>query len=177
MSTIKSVDAKTLNKWIKTGEVLLIDVREPMECKIAKIAASENIPLSQICLEDVALPKYKNKKIVMQCRSGVRSMSACEKLEELDPSLELYNLAGGILAWKNQGYDTVKNKKILPLDRQVQVTLGVLITLGMIMSYFFGTSWTLIPIIIGLGLINAGLTGSCGMTKLVALFPWNNDKK
>jgi hypothetical protein len=45
------------------------------------------------------------------------------------------------------------------------------------MAYLFNDSWILVPAIIGLGLVNAGLTGWCGMAKLVALFPWNNNKQ
>jgi len=177
MSQIKSVDAQTLNKWMKANKVLLIDVREPLECSIEKIAFAKNVPLAQIDLEDLDLPKNKNKPIVIQCRSGARSMSACKKLSEADPSLELYNLDGGILAWKAQGYDVVQEKDALPLERQVQLTLGIIITFGVLMAYLFNDSWILVPAIIGLGLINAGLTGWCGMAKLVALFPWNNNKQ
>ena len=66
---------------------------------------------------------------------------------------------------------------LLPLERQVQLTLGIIITFGVLMAYLFNDSWILVPAIIGLGLINAGLTGWCGMAKLVALFPWNNNKQ
>jgi len=177
MSQIQSVDAQTLNKWMKDSKVLLIDVREPLECSLEKIESSKNVPLAQITLGDLDLLKNKNKKIVIQCRSGARSMSACKKLSEADPSLELYNFDGGILAWKAQGYDVVQEKDILPLDRQVQLTLGIIITFGVVMSYLFNDIWVLVPAIIGLGLINAGLTGWCGMAKLMALFPWNRNKQ
>ena len=177
MPQIQSVDAQTLKKWMKNSKVLLIDVREPLECSIEKIASSKNVPLAQITLEALDLLKNKNKKIVIQCRSGARSMTACKKLSEADPSLELYNLDGGILAWKAQGYGIAQEKDALPLDRQVQLTLGIIISFGVLMSYLFNDSWVLVPAIIGLGLINAGLTGWCGMAKLVALFPWNRNKQ
>lgn len=176
MSQIHSVDAQTLKKWMKDSKALLIDVREPLECSLEKIVSSKNIPLAQITLEDLDLSKNKDKKIVIQCRSGARSMTACKKLSEADPSLELYNLDGGILAWKAQGYNIAQEKDALPLDRQVQLTLGIIIIFGVLMSYLFNDSWVLLPAIIGLGLINAGLTGWCGMAKLVALFPWNRNK-
>ena len=104
MSEVKNINAKTLNAWLEEDQVLLIDVREPDECSVAKIINSINIPLSKLCLEDVTLPEHKNKKIVIQCRSGVRSMSACLQLLDLDPTLELYNFGGGILEWSAEGY-------------------------------------------------------------------------
>lgn len=173
MNQIKNIDSKTLNNWLNENTAILIDVREPLEYKIEHIKYAKNIPLSKICLEDVNLPKNKSKKIVMQCRSGSRSKSACEKILKHDNSIELYNLEGGILDWVQQGFPTIKDKQVLPLERQVQITLGSIITFGVIMAYFVSTSWLILPAIIGMGLINAGITGWCGLAKLVARLPWN----
>lgn len=107
MHEIESIDVETLHKWLQDKEVLLIDVRELSEYKIERIPEAQHIPLSQICLEDQVLPEHKHKKIVMQCLSGVRSKTACVKFLESDPSLTIYNLEGGILAWKKHGYDVI----------------------------------------------------------------------
>ncbi len=173
MTEIKLTDSKTLSKWLNNNKAILIDVREPLEYQIEHIEQADNIPLSTICLEHVNLPENKNKKIVVQCRSGARSMSACKKIAEADNSLELYNLEGGILAWGQQGLPTIKEIKMIPLERQVQLTLGSIIVLGVLMTYFVSTAWLIVPTIIGLGLINAGATGWCGLAKLIAKFPWN----
>ena len=107
MHKIESVNVETLHKWLQDKEVLLIDVREISEYKLERIPEAQNIPLSQICLEDPVLPENKPKKIVMQCLSGVRSITACVKFLESDPSLTIYNLDGGIMAWKKHGYDVI----------------------------------------------------------------------
>ena len=173
MNQIKNIDSKTLNNWLNENMAVLIDVREPLEYKIEHIKHAKNIPLSTICLEDVNLPKNKSKKIVMQWRSGSRSKAACEKILKHDSSLILYNLEGGILDWSQQGFPTTTEKQVLPLERQVQITLGSIIIFGVVMAYFVSTSWLILPAIIGMGLINAGITGWCGLAKLVARLPWN----
>lgn len=171
---IKNIDVKTLNKWLNKNMAILIDVREPLEYQTEHIEQAENIPLSTISYEDI---KNKDKKIVIHCRSGVRSRSACEKITQHDKSIEVYNLEGGILDWSQQSLPTIKERQILPLERQVQLTLGSIIIFGVIMTYFVSTSWLIIPTIIGLGLINAGTTGWCGLAKLVAKLPWNKVDK
>ncbi|MDG1437045.1 MAG: rhodanese-like domain-containing protein [Rickettsiaceae bacterium] len=107
MTDIKNIDAKTLKEWLDKDQVLLIDVREPAECLVARIEQAINVPLSVFRIEDVISAESESKKIVIQCRSGVRSMSACVKLMEADPSLELYNFGGGILEWNERGYPII----------------------------------------------------------------------
>jgi rhodanese-related sulfurtransferase len=106
MQEIKNIGAKTLNQWLENHEVLLIDVREIDEFNAERIPEARNIPLSQICTEEPDISEYSGKKIVIQCRSGARSMTACAKFLEANPSLEIYNLEGGIIDWKRCGYKT-----------------------------------------------------------------------
>ncbi len=74
----------------------LIDVREPFEVVIASIGGI-NIPLKDIPgrLTSIA----RDKKVVVYCRSGKRSASAIEYIEEAIDHDQLFNLEGGILAW------------------------------------------------------------------------------
>ena len=60
-----------------------------------------------------------------------------------------------------------------PLDRQTQLTAGILAFSGVILSVFVNRFFYLLPGFVGLGLIFAGLTGWCGMTRLLARAPWN----
>lgn len=176
MTNIRTIDPKTLKKWLGLNEVVLIDVRESLENKLEKIQGSKNIPLTKICANDIILPEHKNKKIVIHCRSGTRSMTACEKISSENPDIELWNLEGGILAWIQEGFPTEKDLTTLSLDRQLHITLGLFILLGVILTHFVSYGLILLPTIIGLGLLNAGITGWCGMSKLLALFPWNRSK-
>jgi len=47
------------------------------------------------------LAKLGNKKFILHCRSGGRSRRICQSLLTEDPMLEVYNLEGGITAWRD----------------------------------------------------------------------------
>jgi len=77
----------------------LIDVREPNEYEVAQIGG-ELIPLATI--PDNVDKIAKDKKVIMQCRSGKRSANAIQFLEQQHGFNNLYNLVGGILAWSDE---------------------------------------------------------------------------
>lgn len=95
--TIKTVDATTLRTWMEQEKAVLIDVREVEEYNAANIAGAILMPLAQVSYDK--LPEITDKKLVIHCRSGKRSLTACELLLKTNPNLEIYNLEGGILAW------------------------------------------------------------------------------
>ena len=97
--SVKNIDCATLKKWLKNDEAVLIDVRELAEYQESKIDQAHLIPLGEIFIN--SLPDFKNKKLVLHCRSGKRSLTAGAKLLEENPKLEIYNLEGGIIAWNN----------------------------------------------------------------------------
>ncbi len=74
----------------------LIDVREPHEYEAANLHG-ELIPLSTLPQSQDKIAK--DKKVVIMCRSGNRSGQAVRFLENLGFT-NLYNLKGGILAYK-----------------------------------------------------------------------------
>ena len=138
--TVKNIDAKTLKKWLENNEAILIDVREPSEHEAEKISGSNLLPLAKICKS--SLPKYENKKLVLHCRSGKRSTSACQKLLGEDSALEIYNLEGGISAWSVEGCEIeTSGKFFLPLDRQVQLTIGLGVFVASILGYLLSPSF------------------------------------
>lgn len=98
---MQTITVNELKQKLDRDEVLLIDVREPAEYQAESIRDAQLIPLSQISCN---LLPTKSKPIVVHCRSGVRSLDACHRLLAQDPSLEVYSLEGGILAWKNAGF-------------------------------------------------------------------------
>ena len=94
---IKEIDSVELNEWQIRGEDFqIIDVREPYEYEIVNIGA-ELIPLATV-VENVDRIK-KNKKVVVQCKTGNRSGKVIRELEEKFGFENLYNLKGGILGY------------------------------------------------------------------------------
>ncbi|MFY7843026.1 MAG: rhodanese-like domain-containing protein [Rhabdochlamydiaceae bacterium] len=95
----KTLNVKELQSFLLEHQVLLIDVREPEEYVISHIERSVNIPLSKLDIKGLS---YRDRKIVLYCRSGYRSLEGCKKIYAQDPSLELYSLSGGLLAWEKK---------------------------------------------------------------------------
>lgn len=174
MANINKIDAKTLKNWLDNNEAILIDVREAIEYKTCSIPSSKHLPLSQVNIDKAHLPEHKNKKLAFHCKSGKRSTMACEKLINEGINFDIYNLEGGIDAWIKENLPTISLKKTLPLERQVQLIISLIIISGLGLNYFQHNAYYLfLPLIAGLGLLNAALTGWCGMAKLIAKMPWN----
>lgn len=168
---MKTINATKLKQLLDNKEAILIDVRESAEHRGGHIENSHLIPLDDISIDK--LPS-KSKPIIIHCHSGKRSMMACEKLLAQDPSLEVYSLDGGIVAWQKENFDIKKlETAILPLDQQTQLAVGILTLSGVLMGYFVHNIFYIIPGFTGLGLIFAGITGWCGMAKLLAKMSWN----
>ena len=97
---VKEITVQELEKLKDSGKAYqLIDVREPYEYEIAHLNG-ELIPLAQI--EDKVDQIDSNRKVVVHCRSGVRSAQAIETLEKKFGFTNLYNLKGGILAYADE---------------------------------------------------------------------------
>jgi rhodanese-related sulfurtransferase len=77
----------------------LIDVREEYEHDICEIGG-ELIPMGEV--NDNVDKISRDKKVVVHCRSGKRSASVIQMLEQAHGFKNLYNLKGGILAWADE---------------------------------------------------------------------------
>lgn len=169
---MKTVAAPQLREWLIHGEAVLIDVREPAEYWAQHIAEARLIPLSQ--LGTAALPEHAGKKLVFQCQAGKRSDMACDKVTALGLEADIYSLHGGIAAWTAAGFPVQSSGRFfLPLDRQVQLTVGLCVLLGTILGYLAHPAFLLLAGLCGAGLTVAGATGFCGLALLLAKMPWN----
>lgn len=82
-------------EYLKAPEsYLLIDVRSDMEWEAAHDENAVHVPLTELLERVSSLPK--DKPLALICRTGGRSLRACQLLE---PSgRNLFNLAGGMRA-------------------------------------------------------------------------------
>ena len=164
---MKFVDVKTVKSLLEKGEIILIDVREPIEHAVEHIKGSISIPLSLLSHEKI--PLDATKKVVFYCKGGVRGGSACSKI-----AIEASNMEGGIEAWKKEGFETIKSgKRVLPIERQMQLIAGLFIFIFTILGAFVNSKFLFVPGFFGIGLTFAGLTGFCGLIKFLSLLPWN----
>jgi adenylyltransferase/sulfurtransferase len=97
---IPEITALELSRELQSAAPpLLLDVREPHEIEIARIPGAVFIPLGQ--LPDRLGELHRSRRIVAQCRSGVRSLKAAHLLRDHGFS-DVRNLKGGILAWADE---------------------------------------------------------------------------
>lgn len=85
---------------INHERALVIDVREDKEFVEGHIINSLHIPVGSMQQRLNELEKHKDKQIIISCRSGARSNSACNILRKQGFE-NVFNLKGGIMAWQN----------------------------------------------------------------------------
>jgi len=91
------ITAVELKKKLDAGETpLIVDVREPNEYQINRIAGSTLIPLGELPRRYQELPR--DREIILQCKTGARSGRAQDFLKSVGFA-RVKNLKGGIRDW------------------------------------------------------------------------------
>lgn len=105
---VNSISPKEAAAMVVEQKAVIIDVRENEEWSKQHISGAIHIPLGQVENRLSELAKYKDSLVITQCRSGRRSAQAAGTLRSAGFS-KVYNLAGGILAWEQDGLQTLKS--------------------------------------------------------------------
>jgi rhodanese-related sulfurtransferase len=167
MKVISAIEAKEL---LEKGAVL-IDVREPDEHRREKAPGALSVPLSSANLAPV-----NNATTIYHCKSGFRTSAHIEALTTaaMSRGCEPFLLEGGLEAWKAAGLPVVRDARApLELIRQVQIAAGALALLGFTLGVLVHPAFHVKSGFVAAGLVLAGVTGWCGMAKLLAVMPWN----
>jgi rhodanese-related sulfurtransferase len=163
------LDPRALADHHARSAVQVIDVREPMEYVGGHIPGSHNIPLSR--LGTSSLPEGP---LVLVCETGRRSQRGLRELLEQGRGTPVSDLEGGLGAWRAAGLPLRRRRGApLPLMRQVQIAAGSLVLVGVILSQTVAPGWIWLAGFVGAGLVFAGVSGFCGMARLLAVMPWN----
>lgn len=94
---MNTIEPAELKRRLAAGEKLtMIDVREAEEVAAGMIPGALHIPLGELPGRLGEIPR--TGEIIMICRSGQRSGSACEYLQAMGFD-GARNLVGGMLAW------------------------------------------------------------------------------
>lgn len=149
------------------GGARLIDIRSRDEHARARIPGSENRPVD-------ALGRVgEGPCVIYHCRSGMRTSANAERLAAAS-DCPAYLLEGGLDAWRAAGLPVAEDRKApLEIMRQVQITAGSLVVLGVVLGFTVQPAFLGLSAFVGAGLVFAGSTGWCGMAKLLAVMPWN----
>ena len=85
---------------MKKEDVVVLDVREPSETVGGKIARAIQIPVGAVAKRVDELEKFKDKTLLVYCKSGARAGIACKELSK-NGFDKVYSLNGGLLAWQD----------------------------------------------------------------------------
>jgi rhodanese-related sulfurtransferase len=104
---VKEVDSAAALQLINHKNALVLDVREPGEYEAGHVLNSKLIPLGKLKERIGELEKFRDQPIVVVCKSGNRSGTACFILGKQGFN-QPYNLAGGMQAWQKVNLPLVR---------------------------------------------------------------------
>lgn len=172
----RNINPKDAYEWLKNGEAILIDVREPEEFSAEHIAYAASLPLARVetLLRLMDIPG--GRKVLFHCRKGGRGTKACEMLNTSGFSGEVFNIDGGLNAWKEAGLPVIGGGPKISIFRQVQMIIGTML-FGLIILGMMGIGFAfMVAAIIAGAFAFTGFIGWCGLALLLQKMPWNRPR-
>lgn len=101
------ITATELKERLDKGEdIILLDIRQEFELQIACLDNTLHIPGEEVPARLAELETFREKDIVVYCRTGMRSQGTTAFL--LSRGFQrVFNLTGGIYAWSDDVDPTV----------------------------------------------------------------------
>ena len=167
--SIKTLSPAEAHRMVDAG-ASLIDIRQPDEHARERIAGALNVPLDQLSKDSTP-----GHVLIFHCRSGMRTAQAADTLADAAAGRDCYIVEGGISGWGNAGLpvETVRGAPI-EMQRQVMIAAGSLVLVATLMSMLASPGWIWLALLVGAGLVFAGISGFCGMAHVLAMMPWNH---
>jgi len=163
-------EAVPANLKCGSSDHVYIDVRSLDEHNSGSIPGAICIPHEKISENLSQIPK--DKEVILFCRSGKRSAKAKEELVKHGYK-NIKEIEGGFVAWSESGKPIHQVRKAIPIQRQVMIGAGLLVSFGLVLGYFLNHLFYGLVAFVGLGLIFAGVTGFCGLAICLEQMPWN----
>lgn len=168
---LKTITPAAAAGLLRDGATLL-DVREPDEHAREHIPGARNLPLSRLEKAELAAPD--GKPVLFHCRSGARTQGNAARLAARAGLCQVYVVEGGLEAWKRAGLPVTQDRRQpLELMRQVQIAAGSLVLLGVLLGATVSPWLYGLSALVGAGLVFAGVTGTCGLARVLRLMPRN----
>ncbi len=100
MRNVRDLAAEEVARGLTAGLFILLDVREPREVEVERIAGSLHMPMSRF--DPAAIPDPGGRVVVFSCASGIRSVTASQIAQAAGLPYDAH-LAGGLKAWRAAG--------------------------------------------------------------------------
>lgn len=169
-----SISPAALASVLAGGDIVtLLDVRTHSEYASAHVPGANLTPLQELNAAAFLAQHPAGRPIYVLCQSGMRASKAIEQLQNAGCN-DCIRVEGGTQAWIDAGLPVHRGvAKTLPIMRQVQIVVGTLAVLGSVLGLLVSRWFVLLPLLLGGGLLFAGISGTCGMALLLAGMPWN----
>jgi molybdopterin/thiamine biosynthesis adenylyltransferase len=113
---IEEISPSEAAREIERGDVALVDTREPHEYEEAHIEGGRLVPPGLLRDEIESVVPDRSQRVLLYCRSGNRSGKAAAQMAEMGYE-DVANVAGGILAWQEDGLPVVSAEGLTPEQR------------------------------------------------------------
>lgn len=104
---VKEVDTREAVRLINYQDAVVVDVRDDSEFIAGHLPNSKHLPAEKIKERWIELEKFKDKPIILIYPGGVGSRQSSQVLRK-SGFTQIFNLMGGIDAWKRAGLPMVK---------------------------------------------------------------------
>ena len=168
------ISPRTLAAILESGErPELLDVRAPSEYATEHVPGAKLIPLHKLQVETFLAQHQPGTQIYVLCQTGGRAAKAISQFENAGCA-DCVLVEGGTQAWIDVGLSVHRGvRTALPIMRQVQIVVGFLAAVAATLALTVDHRFAIVPLLLGCGLLFAGITGMCGMAHLLARMPWN----
>ncbi len=152
---------------------ILVDVRSEDEFVQQHLPQAINMPITTlVTISPTTLTNlFKGKKVVLYCTCGLRAEKAKHLLKAAN--IEAVLLEGQLNGWVQAGKE-LTTLGLISLERQVRIAAGSLVISGVLLGVWFHPYFSIIALLVGAGLVHAGVTGACTLANILLQMPWNN---
>lgn len=177
MASIQMISAD-LFKSADLHNSVVLDVRTSAEHAEKRLVCGHiHVPLDELQPRLIMSQQGKtvDTPVYILCRSGGRARQAAEKFIA-EGYQSVFVVEGGLaacIAGQHAVTGDLGAKSIMSMERQVRVLAGAIIVLGAMMALTINPIFTVIPLLVGCGLVYSGTADWCGMAMLLAKAPWN----
>jgi rhodanese-related sulfurtransferase len=100
MGGAREVGTMEATRLMNSGEALVLDIRDTGEYNGGRIPKSKNVPLAELDKRIDDFAKFKDKPVIVTCRSGGGRAGAATRLLRAKGFANVLQLSGGYAAWQ-----------------------------------------------------------------------------
>lgn len=154
------------------ADLRLIDVRTPAEHAAVHISGTYNVPLQVLPEHAAEIRARVDRPVILVCQSGARARQAEMALRAAGLP-QLHILDGGTQGWVAAGLPVIRGRPVMSVERQVRIVAGTFVAAGALLALLVDPRFALIPLVMGSGLVFAGVSNFCTLGILLGRMPWN----